>query len=195
MILTKMNYVFGVLFDIYNWLINLFHLVVPFFYQYYSYSDYDFLTASNLQNRKTFRQKHCKQLQQQKQYLIALYLLVVLSLPSLIISFINRCMKSQPNSCIDYVSLVLTFFLSILTPIVFVFSSEKYQTEFYRIHEQFNRLFPHVDEWWWVTKIPELQRKKQTKINSWLSTLKILLFAYTIDESKAMSANVYWLDY
>ncbi|CAF4208571.1 unnamed protein product [Adineta steineri] len=71
-----------------------------------------------------------KQLRRYNHLLIAPFVLVVLALPRLIISFASGCMKSGQDSWLFLTGYFISFIPSTITFVVFVLPSKIYRQEF-----------------------------------------------------------------
>jgi hypothetical protein len=80
--------------------------------------------------RETYTEHLRKQFQQHKHLLISPIILVILSLPRLIISFVSGRMKSARNPWLYLAGYFVSFIPHILTFVVFVLPSETYKKEF-----------------------------------------------------------------
>jgi len=125
--------------NIYNSFITLFHFLIPFsinlisgLWLIISLSR----TRAGVQRDQSFQQHFKRQIEQHRHILIAPCLLILLSLPRLIISFISGCMRSARQPWLHLMGYFLSFIPSMLIFIVFVLPSENYKTEFKTIVQQ-----------------------------------------------------------
>jgi hypothetical protein len=120
-----MNIVYGVLLNI--------HLLIPFIINFFSAVC---IIKSIAHSRSIVRpeqsiQQHLKiQIQHHRRLLYAPCILILLSLPRLIISFINGCMRSSRESWLYLIGYFIAFIPSMLTFIVFILPSRNYKKEF-----------------------------------------------------------------
>ncbi|CAF3198875.1 unnamed protein product [Rotaria sp. Silwood2] len=97
-----------------------------------------------IQPKLSFAEHFKLQLKQHKHRLIASFILVLLALPRLIISFINGCMKLPRNSWLYLFAYLISFFPSIITFIIYVLPSKLYKNEFNTSIQQAIRRFRHT---------------------------------------------------
>ncbi|UJR20053.1 hypothetical protein I4U23_023187 [Adineta vaga] len=103
------------------------------------------LILSLAQNRagvqcdQSYKQNLQHQFDQHRHLLIAPCLLIILSLPRLIISFISGCMRSARQPWLYLIGYFLSFIPSMFTFIVFVLPSETYRGEFRAAIQQINK--------------------------------------------------------
>ncbi|CAF1652549.1 unnamed protein product [Adineta ricciae] len=119
--------------NVFNICIILFHFLVPFLINLISTIMIILLMArsrSTIQNLTTFNDHLKQQFHKYKHHLITLCLLLILTLPRLIVSFISRCMKSSTNPWLFLLGYFLSFIPSMMTFLVFVLTAEKYKEEF-----------------------------------------------------------------
>ncbi|CAF1232070.1 unnamed protein product [Adineta ricciae] len=119
--------------NVFNICIILFHFLIPFLINLISTIMIILLMArsrSTIQNLTTFNEHLKQQFHKYKHHFIALCLLLILTLPRLIISFISGCMKSSTNPWLFLLGYFLSFIPSMMTFFVFVLTAEKYKEEF-----------------------------------------------------------------
>ncbi|CAF3768242.1 unnamed protein product [Rotaria sp. Silwood1] len=97
-----------------------------------------------VQPKLSFAEHFKLQLKQHKHRLLASFILLLLALPRLIISFINGCMKSPRNSWLYLFTYLISFLPSIITFIVYVLPSKLYKNEFNTSIQQITRRFHHM---------------------------------------------------
>ncbi|CAF1360066.1 unnamed protein product [Adineta steineri] len=118
---------------IYDLLINSFHFFIPFLINFISAIIIIKKTAqyrTRSQNNKHFLMQLRKQLRRYNHLLIAPFVLVILALPRLIISFASGCMKSGQDSWLFLTGYFISFIPSTITFMVFVLPSKIYRQEF-----------------------------------------------------------------
>ncbi|CAF2695456.1 unnamed protein product [Rotaria sp. Silwood2] len=127
--------------------ITLVHFLIPFsinlictIFMIYSIARSRF----TIQPKLSFAEHFKLQLKQHKHRLIASFILVLLALPRLIISFINGCMKLPRNSWLYLFAYLISFFPSIITFIIYVLPSKLYKNEFNTSIQQAIRRFRHT---------------------------------------------------
>jgi hypothetical protein len=121
--------------NIYNSFVTLFHFLVPFSINIISAL---WIIISLTYNRRGVQPDHTfkQQLKQHRHILISPCLLILLSLPRLIISFVSGCMRSVREPWLYLIGYFISFIPSILTFIIFVLPSTNYKTEFNTVVEQ-----------------------------------------------------------
>ena len=87
-------------------------------------------SRSRLQIRLSFREHLQLQVKEQKSRLVASFVLVLLVLPRIIISFLSGCMKSPNNSWLFLLAYLMSFLPSMITFIVYILPSKTYKKEF-----------------------------------------------------------------
>jgi hypothetical protein len=125
--------------NIYNSFITLFHFLIPFSINLISGLWLIISLSRNragVQRDQSFQQHFKRQIEQHRHILIAPCLLILLSLPRLIISFISGCMRSARQPWLHLMGYFLSFIPSMLIFIVFVLPSENYKTEFKTIVQE-----------------------------------------------------------
>jgi di/tricarboxylate transporter len=125
--------------NIYNSFLTLFHFLIPFSINLISGLWLIISLSRNragVQRDQSFQQHFKRQIQQHRHILIAPCLLILLSLPRLIISFISGCMRSARQPWLHLMGYFLSFIPSMLIFIVFVLPSENYKTEFKTIIQE-----------------------------------------------------------
>jgi hypothetical protein len=128
----------------YNSFITFFHFLVPF--------SINLLTAlriikgialrrSNTQPEHSFEHHLQRQVRRHRHLLFAPCVLIILSLPRLIISFISGCMRTVREPWLHLISYFISFIPSMLTFAVFVLPSKNYKREFHIMYEETIRRF------------------------------------------------------
>jgi hypothetical protein len=130
--------------NIYNSFLTLFNFLIPFSINIIS-SIWIILSRTRtrgiIQTDRTFQQHLYHQIKEHRHILIAPFVLILLNLPRLIISFVNGCMKSSREPWLYLCGYFLSFIPSILTFIIFILPSKKYKDEFDIIIEHIIRRF------------------------------------------------------
>ncbi|CAF3903979.1 unnamed protein product [Adineta steineri] len=117
----------------YNTIISFFHFLCPFCANLFSAVFIIFHGArqrARLEPRLTYRQHLSKQFAQHKHLIISSIILVILSIPRLIISFLSGCVKASHNSPLYAAGYLVSFVPSVSVFIVFVLPSEFYMKQF-----------------------------------------------------------------
>ncbi len=118
---------------IYNTIILIFHFVGPFCANLFSALFIIFRGARRralTQRRQTFGQHLQEQLKEQKNLIISPIILVVLTLPRLIISFLSGCVKVSNNAWLYLLGYFVSFIPSMSIYFVFVLPSKFYKKQF-----------------------------------------------------------------
>ncbi|CAF1513822.1 unnamed protein product [Rotaria magnacalcarata] len=113
--------------------INIFHFCIPFAMNCISALVIIYNTAyirAKSQEKISFKQNLYKQIAVNKHLLISPFLLIILALPRLIISFLSGCMKSVNDSWFYLMGHFISFIPSMMTFAVFVLPSDMYKKEF-----------------------------------------------------------------
>jgi di/tricarboxylate transporter len=128
----------------YNSFITFFHFLIPFSINIIS-ALWIIITLtynrSGMQHNGTFQEQLKQQLKQHRHILISPCMLILLTLPRVIISFISGCMRSPRDSWLHLIGYFVSFIPSMLTFIVFVLPSKNYKTEFNTVVKQTIRRF------------------------------------------------------
>ncbi|CAF4122090.1 unnamed protein product [Adineta steineri] len=117
----------------YNSTIIFIHFLIPVLINFFSAVFIIIMTARqrNTSNSKlTFYQQLIKQLKEHKPILISSILVVILSLPSLIISLLTTYIKSSRNPMLSLISYFISFLPSILMLFIFVLTLDLYFKQF-----------------------------------------------------------------
>jgi hypothetical protein len=123
--------------------INILHFSVPFLINLSSSLIIIVATARirlKIQRRHTYRKLLREQMRQYKDLLISPFILFVLVLPRLIISFASGCMKSARNPWLYLIGYFILFTPSMLMFFVFVLPSKTYKREFIASIQRFWKL-------------------------------------------------------
>jgi hypothetical protein len=131
---------YGSFLQVYNSMINTIHFLGPFMINLIS--TIILITKKSRQQAKIHKQRPYKeilieQLKENKHLLTAPIVLVILSLPRLIITFVSKCMKSSNDSWLFLVGYFISFIPPMLTFIVFILPSKFYKKEFHKSVVQF----------------------------------------------------------
>ena len=119
--------------QIFDWSLNIFHFSTPFLINCISALMIIFTAArtrSSCQKTKSFKEHLYEQIQQHKHLLISPFILIILAIPRLIISFLSGCMESAQDSWFYLFGYFISFIPSIMTFVVFVLPSRIYMKEF-----------------------------------------------------------------
>jgi hypothetical protein len=130
--------------SIYNSFMTLFHFLLPFSINVLCAIWLIILLARNrarAQRDRSYREHLKHQINQHRHLLIAPSLLILLSLPRLIISFISGCMRSARQPWLHLIGYFVSFIPSMLTFIVFVLPSENYTGEFHAAVKETKKRF------------------------------------------------------
>jgi hypothetical protein len=127
----------------FDWAINILHFSIPFLINLSS-SIIIIISTTRLrvkiQKKQTYRILLFEQIREHKHLLISPFILFVLALPRLIISFASGCMKSGRNPWLYLIGYFISFTPSMLTFFVFVLPSKLYKQEFTASIQRFWKL-------------------------------------------------------
>jgi hypothetical protein len=118
---------------IYDQFINLFHFLTPFVINIISgliIIIQVFRTRSKLQRKLKRKTLLHTEIKRHKHLIISPFILILLALPRLIISFLPGCMESPHDSWLYLIGYYISFIPPLLIFPVFVLPSEKYRDEF-----------------------------------------------------------------
>jgi hypothetical protein len=130
--------------NIYDSFITLFHFLVPFLINIISALWIIISIAYKrlgIQPDQTFQQHLRRQMQQHRHLLLSPFILMLLTLPRLIISFVSSCMRSARQPWLYLIGYFISFIPSMLTFVVFILTSKTYKKEFNTVIEQAMRRF------------------------------------------------------
>jgi hypothetical protein len=118
---------------IYNNITHIFHFFGPFMINLIS--SIVLITTksrqqSNIHKQRLYKDILREQFRQHRHLLTAPIVLVILSLPRLIITFVSKCMKSTDDAWLFLIGYFISFIPPILTFIVFILPSKFYKREF-----------------------------------------------------------------
>ena len=118
---------------IYNNIIHTFHFFAPFACDLIS--SVILITKkshhqANLQKQRTFRRIFREQFQEHKHLCLAPLALVILAIPTMIITYTSKCMESADDAWIYLIAYFISFIPPTLTFIIFVLPSKFYKKEF-----------------------------------------------------------------
>ncbi|UJR29703.1 hypothetical protein I4U23_017251 [Adineta vaga] len=123
----------------YNYIINILHFIGPFLCNLIS----SIIIITNnsrrkfrIQHQQTFKKLLQKQISHHKRLVIGPFVLVILAIPRLIISFITKCMSSTNESWLFLTAYFISFIPTIVTSLLFIIPSKFYKNEF---HTKINR--------------------------------------------------------
>jgi hypothetical protein len=119
-------------FEVYNDIINIFHFVGPFLINLIS--SIILIIKQSRQQSTVHRQRSYKehlreQCRQHQNLLTAPVLLVILTIPRLIITFLSKCMQSANDSWLFLVGYFISFIPPMLTFLIFISPSKFYRKE------------------------------------------------------------------
>ncbi|CAF1427844.1 unnamed protein product [Adineta ricciae] len=130
--------------QIYNSLIHTFQFFVPFILNFISaviLITKKTNNQSNLETKQTRLKIFMKNCRQHQHLLIAPVVLVILSIPRLIISFVSKCMKTNNNDVWLYLmGYFISFISPVLTFVIFIVPSKFYRKEFRKSVVQYRTL-------------------------------------------------------
>ncbi|CAF3389276.1 unnamed protein product [Rotaria sp. Silwood1] len=115
--------------------INIIHIIVPFCINFISALLIIIITArtkSNIYPEQTYKQHLRQQFKKNKHLLISSFILILLALPRLIISFVSKCMQSARDPWLFLIGYFVSFIPPMLLFFVFVLPSDVYKKEFYK---------------------------------------------------------------
>jgi hypothetical protein len=116
----------------YNTIIVFFHFIGPFCANFFSALFIIFRNARQRavsQTRSTYNQHLHQQFTEHKNLIISSIILIVLSLPPLIISFMSGCVKASHSSWLYLLGYFVSFIPSMTVFVVFVLPSEFYRLQ------------------------------------------------------------------
>ncbi|CAF1244459.1 unnamed protein product [Adineta steineri] len=125
----------------YDKFINIFHILIPFILNILSaicIIIQVFRIRLKIKKKSKYKQLLVIQIQQHKHLLISPCILIVLSIPRLIISFLSGCMKSIRNPWIYLIGYYISFIPPLLIIILFILPSKTYKKEFISIIGKIN---------------------------------------------------------
>ncbi|CAF4251427.1 unnamed protein product [Rotaria magnacalcarata] len=123
---------FSVSFQLYDWLLHLFHFSIPFSINCISTLIIIIFATrirSTIHQKQIYRKILREQIHQHKHLLISSSVLVLIAVPRLIISFLFECMKTARNPWLYLVGYFIAFIPSMLTFFLFVLPSKVYKEE------------------------------------------------------------------
>jgi hypothetical protein len=131
---------YGSVLQVYNSMINTIHFFGPSMINLIS--SIILITKKSRQQSKIHKQRAYKeilieQLKENKHLLTAPIVLFVLALPSIILTFVSKCMKSSNDAWLFLVGYLISFVPPMLTFIVFILPSKFYKKEFRKSITQF----------------------------------------------------------
>jgi hypothetical protein len=118
--------------EVYNYIIHILHFFGPFSINLLSVIIFIIKTShqqSNLHKKRAYKDILKEQVALHKQLLIAPIILVVLSLPCLIITFVSKCMKSIDDAWLYLIGYLISFIPSMINSILFILPSAFYRKE------------------------------------------------------------------
>ena len=111
----------------------MFHFFVPFIMNIISSLIIIILSTKrrrSIEEGLTFYEILCEQIREHQHLLIAPFVLIMLLLPRLIISFVAGCMQSNRSPWLYLIAYLISFVPPMLTFIIFVLPSKLYKEEF-----------------------------------------------------------------
>jgi len=133
--------------NIYNSFVTLFHFLVPFLINIICSICIISSIARNrsgVQLDQTFEEHLRRQIKEHRHILIGPFMLILLNLPRLIISFVRGCMRSSREPWLYLIGYFISFVPSMLTFIIFILPSKTYKDEFDIVVAQTIRRFRRV---------------------------------------------------
>ena len=127
---------------VFNQFIHMFHFFVPFILNIIAPLIIIILATKRRRNLHTDQSLHqifYEQIHQNRHLLISPCILIILSLPRLIISFLAGCMQTNTSPWIYLIGYLVSFLPSMLIFIIFVLPSKLYQGEFSKSTKQYQR--------------------------------------------------------
>ncbi|CAF1292762.1 unnamed protein product [Adineta steineri] len=125
----------------YDKFINIFHVLIPFIINIFSaicITIQVFRIRVKTKKKSTYKKLLCIQIQQHKHLLISPCILILLSIPRLIISFLSGCMESVRNPWLYLTGYYISFIPPLLIIILFILPSRTYKEEFISIIKKIN---------------------------------------------------------
>ncbi|CAF1497303.1 unnamed protein product [Adineta steineri] len=125
----------------YDKFINLFHVLTPFIINILSaicITIQVFRIRVKTKKKSTYKKLLCIQVQQHKHLLISPCILILLSIPRLIISFLSGCMESVGTPWLYLTGYYISFIPPLLIIILFILPSRTYKDEFISIIRKIN---------------------------------------------------------
>ncbi|CAF1325276.1 unnamed protein product [Adineta steineri] len=125
----------------YDKFINLFHFLTPFIINILSaicITIQVFRIRVKTKKKSAYKKILYSQIQQNKHLLISPSILILLSIPRLIISFLSGCMDSIRNPWLYLVGYYISFIPPLLIIILFILPSRTYKQEFISIIQKIN---------------------------------------------------------
>jgi hypothetical protein len=119
--------------EIYNSIMDISHFCIPFCINIICALSIIVIAArtrSTVRKNQTYKQHLFEQFQEHKHLLISPFILTLLALPRLIVSFLSGCMKSARNPWIFILSYFISLFSSASIFVVFILPSKIYTTAF-----------------------------------------------------------------
>jgi hypothetical protein len=113
--------------------VNILHFFAPFIINIISATIIIVFTTRQrrvIRKRENYQELLFEQIRQHKHLLIAPFVLIILAIPRLIISFVSGCMKSTDDAWLYLMGYFISFIPSMLTFVVFVLPSKFYKKEF-----------------------------------------------------------------
>jgi hypothetical protein len=118
--------------EVYNYIIHILHFFGPFSINLISSIILIMKISrqqSNLDKRRPYKDILKEQVRSHKHLLIAPIVLVILSIPRLIITFVSTCMKSIDDAWLYLIGYLISFIPTMINSIVFILPSKLYRKE------------------------------------------------------------------
>ncbi|CAF0794838.1 unnamed protein product [Adineta steineri] len=125
----------------YDKFINVFHVLIPFIINILSaicITIQVFRIRLKTKKKSNYKKLLFDQIQQNKNLLISPCILILLSIPRLIISFLSGCMESIRNPWLYLIGYYISFIPPLLIIILFILPSRTYKQEFLSIIQKIN---------------------------------------------------------
>ncbi|CAF0817434.1 unnamed protein product [Adineta steineri] len=125
----------------YDKFINIFHVLIPFIINILSaicITIQVFRIRVKTKKKSAYKKILFAQIKQNKHLLISSCILILLSIPRLIISFLSGCMDSIRNPWLYLIGYYISFIPPLLIIILFILPSKTYKQEFMSIIEKIN---------------------------------------------------------
>jgi len=126
-----------------NLVITIFHIIVPFLINLISAIIIIIMNARQraaIQKQQPYKKILNQQIQQHKNLLIGPFVLIILGVPRLIISFTSGCLKSTSDSWLFIMGYFISLIPPLLTFILFVLPSTTYKQAFKKSISRYRNL-------------------------------------------------------
>ncbi len=132
--------------QVYDYVIHTFHFFGPFLVNLISaiiLITKKSRQQSTIQTQRSYKKILREQFREHKHLLTAPVVLVILTVPRLILTFVSKCMKSTGDSWLFLIGYFITFIPSTVTFVIFILPSKFYKKEF---RKSFHRLRSTVQQ-------------------------------------------------